>query len=64
MPGDKIDPKTTSTVVVEKESKGFAFASATWHFSTEKLPAEDRGDFFSVSRKYFRRETNGRGVRR
>jgi uncharacterized protein YfaS (alpha-2-macroglobulin family) len=60
VPGDKIDPKTTSTVVVEKESKGFAFASAAWHYSTEKLPAEDRGDFFSVSRKYFRRATNGR----
>ncbi len=60
VPGDKIDPKTTSTVVVEKESKGFAFASAAWHYSTEKLPAEDRGDFFSVSRRYFRRATNGR----
>ncbi|MGZ6971102.1 MAG: alpha-2-macroglobulin family protein, partial [Thermoanaerobaculia bacterium] len=43
VPGDKIDPKTMSTVVVEKESKGFAFASAAWHYSTEKLPAEDRG---------------------
>jgi uncharacterized protein YfaS (alpha-2-macroglobulin family) len=60
VPGDKIDPKTTSTVVVEKESKGFAFASAAWHYSTEKLPAEDRGDFFSVSRKYFRRENTGK----
>ncbi|MCM3874919.1 MAG: MG2 domain-containing protein [Thermoanaerobaculia bacterium] len=60
IPGEKVDPKTTSTVVVEKESKGFAFASAAWHYSTEKLPAEDRGDFFSVSRKYFRRATNGR----
>jgi uncharacterized protein YfaS (alpha-2-macroglobulin family) len=60
VPGDRIDPKTTSTVVVEKESRGFAFASAAWHYSTEKLPASDRGDFFSVSRKYFRRATNGR----
>ena len=56
IPGGKLDPKTASTVVVEKESKGLAFASATWHFSTEKLPLEDRGDFFSVSRKYFKRE--------
>ncbi|MGZ6988693.1 MAG: alpha-2-macroglobulin family protein, partial [Thermoanaerobaculia bacterium] len=60
VPGDQIDPKTMSTVVVEKESKGFAFASAAWHYSTEKLPAEDRGDFFFVSRKYFRRATSGR----
>jgi uncharacterized protein YfaS (alpha-2-macroglobulin family) len=56
LPGDKLDPKTASTVVVEKQSKGLAFASATWHFSTERLPEEDRGDFFSVSRKYFKRE--------
>src|SRR5262249_45339414 len=42
-------------VVVEKPTKGFAFASATWHFSTEKLPAEARGDFFHVERSYFRR---------
>ncbi len=61
VPGDKVDPKTTSTVVVEKEGKGFVFASAAWHFSTEKLPAEDRGDFFQVSRKYFRRENAGSG---
>jgi uncharacterized protein YfaS (alpha-2-macroglobulin family) len=31
------------------------FASATWHFSTEKLPAEARGDLFHVERRYFRR---------
>jgi uncharacterized protein YfaS (alpha-2-macroglobulin family) len=61
VPGDKLDPKTASTVVVEKESKGLAFASATWHFSTEKLPAQDRGDFFAVSRKYFRREATAAG---
>ncbi len=61
IPGDKVDPKTTSTITVEKESKGFLFASAAWHFSTEKLPAEDRGDFFSVSRRYFRRENKGSG---
>ncbi len=61
IPGDKLDPRTDSTVVVEKESKGLAFASVTWHFSTEKLPEEDRGDFFSVSRKYFKRESSPAG---
>jgi alpha-2-macroglobulin len=60
IPGEKVDAKTTSTVVVEKEGKGFVFASAAWHFSTERLPAEDRGDFFNVSRKYFRRENTGK----
>ncbi len=61
IPGEKVDAKTTSTIVVEKEGKGFLFASAAWHFSTEKLPAEDRGDFFNVSRTYFRRENRGSG---
>ncbi len=51
-----------ATVTVEKQSKGFAFASATWHFSTERLPEEERGDFFQVSRRYFRREKEGREV--
>jgi uncharacterized protein YfaS (alpha-2-macroglobulin family) len=61
IPGEKLDPKTASTTVVEKEGKGLAFASATWHFSTEKLPAEARGDFFSVERRYFKRESTTSG---
>jgi uncharacterized protein YfaS (alpha-2-macroglobulin family) len=61
VPGDRLDPKTASTVFVEKEGKGLAFASATWHFSTEKLPEEDRGDFFAVSRRYFKRESTPQG---
>jgi uncharacterized protein YfaS (alpha-2-macroglobulin family) len=60
IPANKIDPKTSSKILVEKSTPGFAFASATWHFSTEKLPEEDRGDFFNVSRKYFKRENNGK----
>jgi uncharacterized protein YfaS (alpha-2-macroglobulin family) len=61
VPGEKIDPKSSSTIVVEKEGKGLAFASATWHFSTETLPTDERGDFFSVSRKYFKRESTASG---
>lgn len=59
--GPDIDPKTSSTIVVEKGGKGFAFASATWHFSTEKMPEEDRGDFFAVSRRYFKRVQTAKG---
>jgi uncharacterized protein YfaS (alpha-2-macroglobulin family) len=61
IPGAEIDPKTQSTIVVEKESKGTVFASATWHFSTEKLPTEERGDFFQVSRRFFKREHKAQG---
>lgn len=60
IPGPQVDSKTTSTITVEKGGKGFAFASAAWHFSTEKLPEEDRGDFFHVSRRYFLRENTGK----
>jgi uncharacterized protein YfaS (alpha-2-macroglobulin family) len=61
IPGPEVGPRTAS-VSVEKSSKGFAFASAAWHFSTEKLPAEERGDFFQVSRAYFRRDSGGKEV--
>jgi hypothetical protein len=61
IPGEKLDPRSNSAIAVEKSGQGLAFASATWHFSTERLPAEDRGDFFSVSRKYFWREATPSG---
>ncbi|MDC0710168.1 alpha-2-macroglobulin family protein [Stigmatella sp. ncwal1] len=59
IPGAEVDPVKSSTVVVEKSAKGFAFASATWQFSTERLPVEERGDFFQVSRRYFLRKREG-----
>jgi len=55
IPGEKLEPARDSRVEVAKTGKGLAFASATWQFSTERLPAEDRGDFFTVSRRYFQR---------
>ncbi len=58
IPGDKLGAGS-ATVVVEKESPGFVFASATWQFSTEQLPQQGSGDFLSVSRTYFKRENAG-----
>ncbi|MBN2319183.1 MAG: hypothetical protein JXR49_08895 [Acidobacteria bacterium] len=58
--GDKIDPQTTSTITVEKTSKGHMFASATWHFSTERLPEEARGDYLRLTRSYFKRVHDGK----
>jgi len=49
-----------ATIEVSKETPGFLFASATWHFSTEELPEEGEGDFFAVARSYFRRVHDGR----
>lgn len=54
--GRQIDPKTAAATIVSKDTPGLLFASTTWQFSTEKLPDEDRGDLFAVSRRYFRRE--------
>ncbi|HPW56442.1 MAG: hypothetical protein KA072_07655 [Thermoanaerobaculaceae bacterium] len=59
IPGPKVGP-STAEIAVEKTSKGFAFASATWQFSTERLPDAERGDFFQVRRRYFKREMVGR----
>jgi len=60
IPGPEVKPEH-ATVTVEKKSKGVMFASATWHFSTDKLPAEERGDFFSVKRTYFKRDRDAKG---
>ncbi len=46
-------------VTVKKSGKGVAFASVTWHYATDKLPEEGRGDLFSVERSYFRRDGMG-----
>ncbi|HET9227350.1 MAG TPA: MG2 domain-containing protein [Thermoanaerobaculia bacterium] len=58
--GDKL--KGVSSVVVEKESAPLMFASATWHFSTDQLPTEARGDLFGVTRRYFLRSGQGKEV--
>jgi uncharacterized protein YfaS (alpha-2-macroglobulin family) len=59
VPGNVLDPATMSTVVVAKEGPGTAFASATWHFSTDRMPAAGEGDLFAVERRYFRRHNDG-----
>lgn len=59
--GEKVKP-ALMPVVIEKETPGLMFASTTWHFSTEKLPAKAEGDFLNVDRKFFLRETVGKEV--
>ncbi len=60
VPGEKLGPRTT--VVVEKQSAPLMFASATWHFSTDQLPTEARGDLFGVTRRYFLRSGAGKEI--
>jgi len=47
------------TIALKKTGPGVAFASATWHYATDQLPNEERGDLFSVKRTYFRRDSMG-----
>lgn len=56
--GSEIDPAADSKITVEKTTKGYVLASATWHFSTEKLPEVAEGDFLRVTRRYFKRVKN------
>jgi uncharacterized protein YfaS (alpha-2-macroglobulin family) len=60
IPGAQIDLATTSTITIDKATKGVLFASATWHFSTERLPTQGVGDLLQVERRYFRRSHNGK----
>jgi uncharacterized protein YfaS (alpha-2-macroglobulin family) len=57
-PNDII-PTTMAKAQVTKTGPGFAFASMTWHYSTEKMPDESRGDYLSVNRSYFLRKHEG-----
>lgn len=61
-PAEKVSSKLVP-VTVEKSTPGLAFASATWHYSTEKLPKEAVGDFFKVNRKYFKRIAEKSGMK-
>ncbi|MEW6221084.1 MAG: alpha-2-macroglobulin family protein [Thermodesulfobacteriota bacterium] len=63
IPGEKIDPASMHRVEVAKTTPGWLLASATWHFSTEALPAEATGDYLEVSRTFFRRTAGNDGVR-
>jgi uncharacterized protein YfaS (alpha-2-macroglobulin family) len=59
VPGAKI-VSDMAKVIVEKGGPGYLFASMNWHYSTEKMPQEARGDFLQVSRQYFLRKHQGK----
>jgi uncharacterized protein YfaS (alpha-2-macroglobulin family) len=54
--GKGIKPKKMNKILVEQRTKGISFVSATWHYSSEKMPSESRGDLLSVKREFFKRE--------
>jgi uncharacterized protein YfaS (alpha-2-macroglobulin family) len=52
-----------ATITATKTGPGVAFVSATWHYATDQLPSEARGDLFQVKRSYFKREAMGKETR-
>jgi uncharacterized protein YfaS (alpha-2-macroglobulin family) len=57
--GEKVKPNQMAAATVSKKGKGFMFASMTWSYSTEKLPAEGRGDVLAIKRAYYLRSNKG-----
>jgi uncharacterized protein YfaS (alpha-2-macroglobulin family) len=45
-------------ITIQKQKGALMFASAAWHYSTEKLPATSSGDFFKIERSYFKRQAS------
>ena len=58
VPGGEVKPQD-ARIEASKSGKGVAFVSATWHYATDQLPAEGRGDLFKVKRSYFKRDAIG-----
>ena len=56
---DKDITADMANITLRNESKPLMFASATWHFSTDKPPASADGDFFGVTRQFFKRVKQG-----
>jgi alpha-2-macroglobulin len=56
--GPEVRPEQ-GNVALKKSGKGVAFASVTWHYATDKLPEQGRGDLLSVQRSYYRRDGMG-----
>lgn len=57
--GEEIDRNAMRTIVASKKTPGLAFASATWHFSSEEPIVAADGDLFVITRRYFRRHHDG-----
>jgi alpha-2-macroglobulin len=58
VPGPEVRPRD-ARIDAKKTGKGVAFVSATWHYATDELPKEARGDLFQVQRSYFKRDGIG-----
>jgi len=48
-----------ANITLKNDSKPLMFASASWHFSTDIAPTSAQGDFFGVTRRFFKRIKQG-----
>jgi uncharacterized protein YfaS (alpha-2-macroglobulin family) len=61
IPGESINP-ALSTLKFIPDVSSFAFATATWHYSTETIPTEAKGNFLEIHKNYFLRSKKGEEV--
>jgi hypothetical protein len=54
VPGERVTP-AHGRVEVAAASPAPAFATATWHYTSDRPPAAGAGDLFGVERRYYRR---------
>jgi len=57
--GPEIVPREMSRIEVTSHGKGFAFATVTWRFSTEREPEAGPGTLFALERRLYRRVRRG-----
>ncbi|PWQ92279.1 alpha-2-macroglobulin family protein [Leucothrix pacifica] len=56
---DKDITADMANITLKNDSKPLMFASASWHFSTDIAPTSAQGDFFGVTRRFFKRIKQG-----
>jgi uncharacterized protein YfaS (alpha-2-macroglobulin family) len=55
--------ETHGKAVIDKTGPGFAFASLTWIYSTDKIPKASGAGMLEVERTFFRRDKAGEGYK-
>lgn len=64
IPGEDITP-AMQNIIVSKQggNKLPMFASATWHYSTDRIPTQAQGDLLQVNRRFYKRfNQNGKWI--
>ena len=60
VPGVDLKDSALGRIAATNKGPNLAFVSATWYFATDRVPDKAEGDLFRVTRRYFKRENNGK----